>query len=165
MKIFLALLSFCILAVSCNNESTDKTTETEKTEVTKPDLAQLKKEIQERETAWSNADNALDVNAIASFYSEDAISLPDDKPMYSGNSAIKKGIEESLAKRMKGAKVNYEVVEAFGNENLVTEVGKSSMTDSTGKVFHTGKYMVIWEKRDGKWIAIRDIYNDDAKGE
>ncbi len=34
--------------------------------------------------------------------------------------------------------------------------------DASGKVIRTGKYMAIWEKRDGKYICIRDIYNDDA---
>jgi len=35
--------------------------------------------------------------------------------------------------------------------------------DAAGKVTATGKYMAVWEKRDGKWLCIRDIGNEDAK--
>jgi len=45
----------------------------------------------------------------------------------------------------------------------VTEVGKTTVTDSTQKVIYAGKYMAVWEKRNGKWLTIRDMSNDDAK--
>ena len=152
LKIATAFIGLCIIAISCNEPSADKTTETksESTEMmaANADPAQLKKEIQELETAWSNADNARDVNALAAFYADDAISMSSDKPMIVGNSAIKKDMEESMAKRPKGAKISYEVMDVYGGGNYVTE---------------TGKYMAIWEKRNGKWICIRDIGNEDAK--
>ncbi len=100
---------------------------------------------------------------MAAFYADDAISLASDKPMLVGNSAIKKDMEESLAKRPKGAKISYEVMDVYGAGNYATEVGKTTRMDSTGKVTSTGKYMAIWEKRNGKWICIRDIGNEDAK--
>ncbi len=166
-KIAVALIGFCTLAMSCNESSTDKTTEakSDSTEMmpAKTDAAQLKKEIQELETAWSVADNARDVNTMAAFYADDAISLASDKPMLVGNGAIKKEMEETLAKRPKGTKVTYEVMDAYGSGNYATEVGKTTRMDSTGKVMSTAKYMAIWEKRNGKWICIRDIYNEDAK--
>ena len=166
-KIAVALIGFCTLAMSCNESSTDKTTEakSDSTEMmaANADPAQLKKEIQEQETAWANADNARDINALAAFYADDAISLASDKPMLVGNSAIKKDMEEALAKRPKGAKTSYEVMDVYGAGNYATEVGKTTRMDSTGKVTSTGKYMAIWEKRNGKWICIRDIGNEDAK--
>jgi uncharacterized protein (TIGR02246 family) len=166
-KIAVALIGFCTLAMSCNESSTDKTTEAKsdstETMASNADPAQLKKEIQEQETAWSNADNARDINALAAFYSDDAISLADGKPMLVGNSAIKKDMEASLAKRPKGAKISYDVMDVFGAGNYATEVGKTTRMDSTGKVTATSKYMALWEKRSGKWICIRDISNEDAK--
>jgi ketosteroid isomerase-like protein len=44
----------------------------------------------------------------------------------------------------------------------VTEIGTAISKDASGKVIRTGKYMAVWEKRDGKYICIRDIYNSDA---
>jgi len=152
---------------SACNQNADKTTEvkpdTNETMPTKPDNQKLKAEIQALENAWANADNARDVNALAAFYSDDAVSLANNRRMFTGNAAIKKDLEESIAKRPKGVTIAYDVLDAIGCENYVTEVGKITRKDSTGKITSTGKYMALWEKRDGKWICIRDIGNDDAK--
>lgn len=133
------------------------------TEQAKPDLAKLKAEIQKIESSWAAADNARNANAIAAFYADDAISLSTNKPMLVGKAAIQKDIEESLLKRTKGSTVAYDVMDVFGDENTVTEVGKTTVKDASGKVKSTGKYMAIWEKRNGKFICVRDIYNDDMK--
>jgi uncharacterized protein (TIGR02246 family) len=153
--------------VGCNQPAADKTP-AEKSDTTqampsKADLAKLKAAIQEQETAWSHADNARDVNAVAAFYADDAVSLANNQPMLVGNAAIKKDIEASIAKRPKGATLSYDVMDAFGDDNHVTEVGTTTRKDSTGKITTTGKYMAIWEKRAGKWVCIRDIGNEDAK--
>src|SRR5688572_20447700 len=126
----------------------------------KPDAAKIKADMQTLETAWATADNSRDVNAVAAFYSEDAVSLPSNKPMLAGKTAIRKELEETIAKRTPGSTITYEVIDAFGSNEFVTEVGIITNRDSTGKVFYTGKYMAVWELRDGKYTCIRDIYND-----
>ena len=162
-----AFLVLSLFISACNSSEADKKTDTteKKTETaaTKPDNQQLKAEIQALETAWANADNARDVNALAAFYSNDAVSMANNQPMLVGNEAIKKDMETSLAKRPKGATTAYDVLDVFGCENYATETGKITRKDSTGKIISTGKYMAIWETRDGKWICIRDIGNDDEK--
>ncbi len=104
-----------------------------------------------------------DVNAVAAFYADDAVSLGSDKPMEIGNAAIKKDVETYLAARPKGSTTIYSVMDAFGCNNYATEVGTTTRKDSTGAVIYKGKYMALWEKRDGKWMCIRDIGNDDEK--
>ena len=168
LKFSPAVIGLVLFIIGCSNKpDAEKNAETQSDSAqmitTKTDPAQLKKEIQEQETAWSNADNARDVNAVAAFYADDAMSLATDKPMLVGNAAIKKDMEESLAKRPKGSKLSYDVMDAYGDDDHVTEVGKTTRMDSTGKVTSTGKYMAIWEKRNGKWICIRDIGNEDEK--
>jgi uncharacterized protein (TIGR02246 family) len=143
--------------------SADKPTVTEQQMSSKPDMAKLKAEIQALESSWAAADNARNLNAVAAFYADDAVSLSNNKPMVVGKAAIKKDIEANMAKRPKGSTVSYDVLDVFGNENIVTEVGKSTFKDEAGKVTSTGKYMAVWEKRNGKFICIRDIYNDDVK--
>ncbi|KIC90293.1 SgcJ/EcaC family oxidoreductase [Flavihumibacter sp. ZG627] len=165
----LKLLTVCIalsgLVIGCNNETAADKTEAvvEVEQPAKVDLASVKTDIQNLETAWAAADNARDTNAIAAFYADDAVSLRNNNSMIQGKEAIRKDIGEGLAKRAKGATVSYDVVEVFGEGNYITEVGKSTTKDASGKVINTGKYMAIWEKRDGKYVCIRDIYNDDAK--
>jgi uncharacterized protein (TIGR02246 family) len=128
-------------------------------------MNKVKAEIQALETAWAAADNARDVQGIAALYAEDAVSLLNNKPLASGKEAIVKDIEASMKTRVEGSTISYEVTEVFGDENTVTEVGKTTGKDAAGKVTYTGKYMAIWVKRDGKYVCIRDIGNDDAKAQ
>lgn len=129
----------------------------------KPDMAAVKREIQEIETAFAAADNTRDVNAVLAFYSEDAITMGSGESMAVGKAAIQKRWEEGFAKNETANTVAYDVLEVFGDENMVTEIGKSTTKDASGKIISTGKYMAIWEKRDGKYLCIRDISNSDIK--
>ena len=104
-----------------------------------------------------------DAAAVAAFYADDALSMSNDKQTLVGKAAILADITEGLAKKAAGSTVSYDVLEVFGDDMLVTEVGKATVKDASGKVISTGKYMAVWEKRDGKFICIRDIYNNDAK--
>jgi len=156
-------LSALGFTLTSGDKPTQVTTVTEQQMSAKPDLVKLKAEIQALESSWAAADNTRNGNAIAAFYADDAMSLSNNKPMLMGKSAIQKDIAESLAKRAKGSTVSYDVMDVFGNENTATEVGKTTVKDATGKVISTGKYMAIWEKRNGKFICVRDIYNDDVK--
>ena len=149
-------------SASAGNNSAKKNVPAEQVGA-KPDLTKLKAEIQALESSWAAADNARNANAIAAFYADDAVSLANNKPMLVGKAAIQNDVVEGIAKRVKGSTVSYDIMDVFGNENIVTEVGKATYKDATGKLISTGKYMAIWEKRNGKFICIRDIYNDDVK--
>jgi uncharacterized protein (TIGR02246 family) len=157
--VFVAL---SLLVAGCSPPA-PKPVETPVVVETKPDMAAIKAEIQALESSWAAADNARDANAVAAFYADDAMSLSNDKPMIMGKAAILLDAQESLAKKAVGSTVAYDVQEVFGDENQVTEVGKATTKDAAGNVIYTGKYMAVWEKRDGKYICIRDIYNNDAK--
>jgi len=34
--------------------------------------------------------------------------------------------------------------------------------DTAGKTVETGKYIEVWRRINGKWLMVRDIWNDDA---
>ena len=169
---FLRFMAICIafsITYGCNpatdtaSKAAEATKEAAKEMVAKPDMAKVKAEIQALETAWAAADNARNAAAVSAFYADDAISLSNNNPMLVGKAAILKDIEAGLAKRQKGATVSYDIMDVFGDDNTVTEVGKTTSKDAAGKVFYTGKYMAVWEKRNGKYICVRDINNDDVK--
>jgi len=165
-KLSMLVLAISIFTIGCNSQP-DKKTEMEpaitaEPEVAKADMASIKAEIQGLESDWAAADNARNANAVAAFYSDDAISLSNNAPMTVGKAAIQKETEENLAKKLQGETVAYETLEVFGDGNTVTEIGTAISKDASGKVIRTGKYMAVWEKRDGKYICIRDIYNSDA---
>lgn len=163
-KLATLVLAMSILTIGCNTQPDKKTADesavmAEPVEV-KADMASVKAEIQSKERAWESADNARDENAVLAFYSDDAVSMSNNAPMAKGKAAIQKDL--GIDKRIKGETVSYTTIEVFGDENMVTEIGTAIRKDASGKVVNSGKYMAIWEKRDGKYICIRDIYNDDA---
>jgi len=143
---FFTTLSLCILLfAACQQAPAPKPAAMQET--SKPDMAAIKAEIQVLENAWEVADNARDVEAVAALYADDAISIELYKPdMAVGKAAIRKSIEEGLAKRSKGETATYETMDVFGDGNIVTETGKTTVKDANGKVAYTGKYMAIWEK-------------------
>ena len=154
-------------SLGCNqtagDDTSDATPDTTQNITTKVDPAELKQEIQSLETAWANADNSRDIKTVTAFYADDAVSMGNNQPMMVGHAAIENDVTAYIGKRAKGTTVSYDVMDVFGCENYVTEIGKITRKDSTGKVFYTGKYMAVWEKRNGKWICIRDIANDDVR--
>jgi uncharacterized protein (TIGR02246 family) len=159
--VFMSLLIFTIGCKSAADEPGDSKAATGQSMTSSVDPVKLKAEIQELETAWAKADNARDVNAIAAYYADDAITMDNNNPMSVGKEAIKKSLEAGMAKKAEGSTITYDVLDVFGGDNYVTEVGKSTRKDATGKAVSTAKYMAVWEKRNNKWICIRDIGNED----
>ncbi|MEP7254182.1 MAG: nuclear transport factor 2 family protein [Ferruginibacter sp.] len=132
-------------------------------EPAKPDLAKIRSEIVAVETAWATAQNAKDGKALMALYSEDAISMPDGEPMLSGKAAIQKKQEADFAKPSKYASIAFETMDVYAQGDVVTEVGKTMYKDAAGKTIGGGKYFAVFEKKDGKYLCIREIYNQDSK--
>lgn len=161
-RTYLAVFAFMALVTfGCTNTATDEVTE-EVAEMVEPDMAAVKAEIQAMENAWAKAQTDKDVEGLLAMYSDDAISMADGKPSVSGREALRVDIEANMASRPEGQVTAFETTEVYGIEDQVTEIGISTSTDAAGNVIETGKYMAIWEKRDGKYVCIRDIYNQDA---
>lgn len=156
---FIFIVAASLFLSSCK-PATEPTTATE--EAPKMDMGKVKAEIQALENAWSTAQNAKDINALMAMYADDAVSMPEGAPTLRGKAAIQARQEAEFAKAKEGHTTAYEVQEIFGDENVVTEIGTSATKDATGAVVSTGKYVAIWQKTDGKYICIRELYNSDA---
>ena len=158
--LFSALLSCMLMFVSCEQTAPK---EAPKSEAVKPNLAQIKSDIQAVETNWADAINTKNINAIMALYADDAVSMPNDAPTLTGKAAIQKAQEESFAKNKAGEMMSFTTTEVFSEGNQVLELGTSTTKDAAGKVIGTGKYMALFEKRDGKYVCIREMYNNDQK--
>ncbi|GAB3966534.1 hypothetical protein GCM10028806_07120 [Spirosoma terrae] len=156
----LAITSVCITGCNAPAQKAEATTEQV---ADKPDMATIKTEIQAIETEWASATTAKDIDKVMALYADDAIEMNDDVPMLVGKAAIRQAMLKSWEARKAGTTVSYETMDVYGDSNLVTEVGKITNKDKAGNVVNTGKYMGIFEKRDGKFICIRDINNEDQK--
>jgi len=129
----------------------------------KPDLAQIRTEIQALENGYADGLNSKDANAVVVYYADDAVSMPNDQPVVYGHDALIKMIQQDIANDTMNTVVSFETVDVFAAGELVTETGKAIYKDTDGNVVKTSKYMSLFEKRNGKYVCIRDIYNQDNK--
>ncbi len=125
------------------------------------DMDQIKADLQAMEDAYAVAQNAKDAEGVVAYYAEDAVNLPDGEPPIVGKAAILERIKAEM-NDTSSATIAFEVVNVWAAGDIAVEVGKSTVTTADGST-HTGKYVSIFEKRDGKYICVRDIWNEDTK--
>ena len=107
---------------------------------------------------------ANDLEAMVSYYTDDAYLLPPNEPVAIG----KKAIRESWGRLLgPGVATSWTItkVEVARSGDIAYLIGAYALTmkDPEGKpVVDRGKIMEIWKKReDGKWKAVADTYNTD----
>jgi len=103
--------------------------------------------------------NAGDAAAVASFYTDDAALLPPGGERVDGREAIQAFWQGAIDGGMKANSLH--AVEVFDGGDVAGEVGVFVLTvpaDDGVSEIH-GKYIVIWERRDGVWQLHRDIWN------
>jgi uncharacterized protein (TIGR02246 family) len=113
--------------------------------------------------AWADAYNAGDADKLAAMYWEDAVLQPPGAPAAQGRAAIRAFLAgDSAVVRSAGLKMNVPEAGAVDvSGNLAYEAGVYTVTDSSGATVDAGKYIGVFEKRDGKWLYIRDTWNSD----
>jgi ketosteroid isomerase-like protein len=127
-------------------------------EETKPvDMEKLKVEIQAMEDAFSAGEKAKNVDAVAAYYADDAISYSRNKAPSVGKAAIKASIAKGIAEDTTGQVNAYKVVDLFAEGNMVVEIGSWNTTLGNGTPKDNGHYMSFFQKRNGKYVCIRDM--------
>jgi ketosteroid isomerase-like protein len=113
--------------------------------------------------AWAAAYNAQDADALADMYGEDSLLFPPNTPAVAGGAPIREYFaNETPAFKEAGLTMRIPEAGAIGiSGNLAYEAGTYSVTDASGAVVDTGKYIGVLEKRDGVWRYIRDTWNSD----
>jgi ketosteroid isomerase-like protein len=122
----------------------------------------IKTEIQAMEDAFAAAYNERNPDEIM-YYADDAISFSNEKDPLEGKAAIHKSIKEDLATFPKAAKISFQTKEVHisNDGNQVVEIGGYTVVDSTNTKMMSGNFMSLFEKRDGKYICIRDMGSSD----
>lgn len=121
------------------------------------DMAKVKVEIQAMEDAYAAGEKAKDADAVAVYYSEDAISYSRNQEPLVGRAAIRDNIAKNIAKDTTDSYNVYKVVDLFAEGNTAVEIGSWTEFDSSGKQTSNGNYMSYFQKRDGKYICVRDM--------
>lgn len=121
------------------------------------DLEKLKTEIQAMEDAFANAEKARDADGVAAYYAEDAVSYNRNAEPVTGKAPIRNKIAEMMAADSSGTYNVYKVVDLFAEGNTAVEIGSWTVMDSTGTEKEKGFYMSYFQKRDGKYLCVRDM--------
>ncbi|HUR30460.1 MAG TPA: nuclear transport factor 2 family protein, partial [Saprospiraceae bacterium] len=119
-------------------------------------------QISALEAAYADASNKKDPTGVAAYYATDAESYPPGEPSLVGKDAIQAGLKRHMDMDTSGTTMSLNTTGVWASGNYATETGTWTDKDSTGKVVATGKYMTLFELRDGKYVAIRDIWNTET---
>jgi ketosteroid isomerase-like protein len=147
------IIAICSFFVFSCNANTEKATG-EKTENAELDKQWAKSFIDSTNTKFSEQIAAGDSTALASHYWPDAEILLDNSDPVRGNDIVKAwgytiraGIKE----------MNFVTTDITGNSSFIIETGSYEMKGNNKKLVDKGKYVVVWEKRNGEWKLYRDI--------
>lgn len=121
------------------------------------DLEKVKVEIQAMEDAYAAAEKAKDAVAIVTYYADDAVSYHRNEPESRGKGAIQSYHVDRLAKDTTGNHNVYKVVDLFGEGDMLVEIGSFSEMTPAGIVKDRGFYMSYFQKKDGKYLCVRDM--------
>lgn len=131
-----------------------------KTEAPVIDKEQIKKEIQAKEDEFASVYNGSEIKDIG-YYADDA------KTFFQNTAPLvgKKAIVEFLTADLIGNtnKIKFRTDEVFVSTDglQVVEVGYFTVVDSTSAPINSGNYMSLFEKRDGKYVCLRDMSASD----
>ena len=124
------------------------------------DKEQIKKEIQAKEDEFASLYNGSEVKDIG-YYADDAITFFQNTPPLVGKPAIVEFLKADLVGNTN--KISFKTNEVFvsNDGNQVVELGYFTVVDSTNTPINTGNYMSLFEKRDGKYVCVRDMSASD----
>lgn len=121
------------------------------------DMEKIAAEIQAMEDAYAAGEKAKDADAVVAYYSDDAINYGANQEPASGKAAIREKIASRIANDTLGGYNVYKIVDLFAEGDHVVEVGSWVQFDSSGTELENGNYMSYFQKRDGKYVCVRDM--------
>lgn len=130
------------------------------------DKEAIKAELQTMESAFADAMNAGKPESIV-YYSDDVVSYEQNAAPIQGKKAVDAKLLVQVREMGKGDKISYTANDVFPSSdgNQVVELGSYNLVDSTGTKKSSGNYMALFEKRDGKYVCIRDMGSSDMPKE
>ncbi len=160
-KLFPAALLSCVLlfVAACNPKKEEP--------IAAPviDKEQIKQEIQARENEFAALYNSGELKNIG-YYADDATAFAEGRAPLVGKQAIvdfyKAGIDAS-----KGNVISFVTNEVFvsSDGNQVVETGNFKLVDAANVVINTGNYMILFEKRNGAYVSVREMSLSDMSPE
>jgi len=147
-------LSFAFfLSAACNTNS-EKSTEIA------VDKEQVKKEIQARENEFAEIYNSGELKKIG-YYADDAVTFYQNMAPLTNKAERLEFLGSDL--NSNSNVISFKTNEVFASKDgvQVVEIGAYTVVDSTNTIISSGNYMSLFEKRDGKYVCLRDMSASD----
>jgi len=148
-----SLSSILMLMISCNSKQETTTT-------TAVDKEQIKKEIQAKEDAFAEIYNTGELKNIG-YYADDATTFFPNRPPLVGKDAIVEFYKSAITSVTDKISFTSKDIFISNDGNQVVEIGFFKVVDSTNTTINSGNYMSLFEKRDGKYVCVRDMSASD----
>jgi ketosteroid isomerase-like protein len=141
------------LMISCNSKQEAPTT-------TAIDKEQIKKEIQAKEDAFAEIYNTGELKNIG-YYADDATTFFPNRPPLIGKEAIVDFYKSAISSTSDRISFTSKDIFISNDGNQVVEIGFFKVVDSTSTTINSGNYMSLFQKRDGKYVCVRDMSASD----
>ena len=147
------------LVFACNSTKTEESAPAATAPV---DKEQIKKEIQAKEDEFAAVYNSGELKEIG-YYADDATSFFQNREPLVGKAAILEFLKNDLPATENANKISFTTNEVFvsNDGNQVLEVGSFKVVDSVNTTVNSGNYMSFFEKRNGKYVCVRDMSASD----
>jgi uncharacterized protein (TIGR02246 family) len=120
--------------------------------------------IRSAQDAWYKSYNSGDGAAVAALYADDAVLMAPNVPAARGIAAIRdyysKAAPEPQASGLTAVEGPTGNIGISGD--LAWQETTYTVTDKSGATVEAGKVLTVLQRRDRKWMIIRDTWNSDA---
>ena len=139
------------LILACNNNQGAATI----------DKDQIKTQLQAKEDSFAAVFNSGTLTRIG-YYADDAKSFLQNTAPLVGKEEIIAFLESDLQGNTN--KISFKTNEVFPSNdgNMVVELGSFKVVDSANNPVNSGNYMTMFQKRDGRYVAVRDMSTSDG---
>ena len=118
--------------------------------------------IRELDRQWSEAAGRHDAQAFASYYAEDGMVMPPNVPTARGPAAIQETMTPLLSDTTWEVSWQATDVHVADSGDMAWLHGSFTIRNrATGEDVDRGKLVEVWEKRNGEWKVVADIFNSD----
>lgn len=149
--VYTGLVGLLLLFTGCTEVNIDKDEEEQK-------LMQLSRE-------WSEVASTGNIDSLMTYWSDDAVMMPPNRPPLRGKEAIRSFVETS--DQVPGFEISWEPLSAHiandGSMAYLIERNQIAFNDSLGnRVVENNKVVTVWRKNeDGSWKNVIDMWNSD----
>ncbi len=149
----ISILSIVTVMLACNEKKGELAS-------TPVDKEQIKQEIQAKEDSFAELYNKGELKDIG-YYADDATTFFQNREPLVGKQAIIDFLKNDIISNTD--RISFKTNEVFVSNDgkMVVEIGSFKVVDSANTTLNTGNYMSLFEKRNGKYVAVRDMSASD----